>query len=105
MPPMDPAMAGGAPTDPAMAELMDMVQAIGFMVSKLCAKLDIPLSPEDAKQNAEEAMLQEDKQAELDAQQAADDETQAVLSPQAEESLAQAQPGYLQDTLNSFNNA
>jgi hypothetical protein len=71
----------------------------------ICKKLDIPVTPEDNQENAEDAMLQDDQRAALDAEQAAEEDAQAALSDQAEASLQQQQPGYIQDTLNQFNTA
>ena len=121
--PMDPSMAGGAPMDPAMMqgdpaamggeqqqapemmELMDMVQAMGYMLTQICKKLDININPDEQKQQAEDAMLNSDDQAALDAQQADDAEQNQALSDQAQDELDQGQPGYIQDTLNQFEQA
>lgn len=119
-PPMDPAMtSGGMPADPSMAqgdpaamsqgpdmmELMDMVQAIGYMLTQICKKLEIPIGQQDQKDDAEAAMLNDEEKAALDAQQAEDDAQGGVLSDQAEEELAAANPGYIQDKLNQFQQA
>lgn len=104
-PPMDPAMMGGAPSDPTTMELMDMVQGIGYMLVQICKRLDIPLNKEEQEANAENAMLGDDQQALLNAEQAEQDAQDQVLSDQADAAVTENDPGYLQDTLNRFNQA
>lgn len=103
--PMDPAMTGAAPSDPATMELMDMIQGIGYMLVQICKRLDIPLNKEEQEANAENAMLGDDQQALLNAEQAEQDAQDQVLSDQADAAVTENDPGYLQDTLNRFNQA
>lgn len=104
---MDPAMMGGVPPEggaqsPEMTQLLDMVQAMGYLLTKICKKLDISITPEDQQADAEKAMLNPDEQAELDAQQAYDNDMKGALSDQAEEEVMTDKPGYLQDTIGQF---
>lgn len=111
-PAMDPAMAAalaGAPAAPAagapavdpMADVMERMDAIGYMVLKLCEALNVPLDPAGDATAAAGAIAPEAAPA-IEGEQQDQEAAANPLSGQAQDVLS-GEGGYIGDQVNKLN--
>jgi len=112
-PAMDPAMAAalaGAPAAPAagapavdpMADVMERVDAIGYMVLKLCEALNVPLDQAGGDAAAAAGAIAPEAAPAIEGEQQDQEAAANPLSGQAQDVLS-GEGGYISDQVNKLN--